>query len=75
MGADCVDRVVFGGAGGVVHGLGDRMVRERLIEAGETECLPRFEDGSGLFPQRRRQSRNRRRLFELLGEIVFDVGS
>src|SRR5271169_2426095 len=65
MGADCSDRVVFGGAGGVVRGLGDGIARERLIEAGETECLPRFEDGSGLFPERGRQRGNRRRLFEL----------
>ena len=56
MGADRHDRVVFGGAGGVVRGLGDGMVRERLVEAGETECLPRFEDGPGLLSERRERA-------------------
>ena len=51
MGADRCNSVVFGGAGGVVCGLGDGIARERFIEAAETECLPRFQHGSSLFPQ------------------------
>ena len=73
MGADCRDRIVFGGAGGAICGLRDRIAREYLIEAGEAECLPRFEDGPGLFPERGRQRRYRHRLLERLGEILFDV--
>jgi hypothetical protein len=73
MGADRRHGVVFGGEGGVVRGLGDGIARERLIEASETECLPRFEHGSGLLPELGRERRYGRRLFELRGEFQFEM--